>query len=145
VRRRRIWRRGFALADFLTGTLIFAGALVGFTALTRSKFDLIHQASSENVVTGHLEQSLDALRREGLPAAPDLNKTDREGYQWVAERKLQLPGVGPATETTTVRPLVHFDPKGRRLVETRVYEVRVELIWQGGRRSLSSALPQGAK
>jgi hypothetical protein len=143
--RRRISRRGFALADFLTGTMIFAGALVGFTALTRSKFDLIHQASAENVATGHLEATLDVLRRDGLPAKPDLSKTDRNGYQWVAERKLNLTGVGPATETTTVRPLVHFDAQGRRLVETQVYEVRVELTWTGGRRSISSALPQGAK
>ncbi len=140
-----ITRRGFALADFLTGTMIFAGALVGYTGLTRSKFEMISQASSEQVVKGQLEASLDLLRREGLPAKPNLSKTDSEGYQWVAERKVELRGLGPAKVTTSVRPLTHFDPAGQRLIETEVYEVRVQLTWRGGRRSLSSALPQGSK
>lgn len=144
MRQQRLWRRGFALADFLTGTMIFAGALVGFTALTRSKFDLIHQASSEQVVTKHLEASLDRVRREGLPAKPNVNKTDAEGYQWVAERKLDLPRTGAAVEEIRVRPLVHFDAAGTRQIETEVYEVRVQLTWTGGRRSLSSAIAQGA-
>lgn len=143
MRQGKITRRGFALADFLTGTMIFAGALVGFTTLTSSKFEMIHQASSEQVVKGQLESSLDLLRRDGLPAKPDLSKTDRDGYQWVAERKLKLRGLEAATETTSVRPLVHFDAAGRRLIETEVYEVQVKLTWQGGQRSLSGALPQG--
>lgn len=145
MRRAGIQRRGFALADFLTGTMIFAGALVGFSALTKSKFDVIHQAGAEQVAQGHLEAALDAVRRDGLTGKPNLKKVDRDGFLSVAERTLSLRGLGKVSETLAVRPLLSFDPQGQRLIETEVYEVRVQLSWAEGQRSLSSLIPRRAK
>lgn len=140
MRRSGASRRGFALADFLTGTAIFAGALVAFAGLTRSKFTVLHEAGALQIGQSHLEAELDRLRREGLPAAP-AGQADARGFQPVARRTVGLRGLGSATETVSARPLVILAGEQRR-VEADLLEVRVELRWTEGALSLSAVLPR---
>ncbi|MBL4850015.1 MAG: hypothetical protein JKY65_31185 [Planctomycetes bacterium] len=138
-------RRGFAIADFLVGTAIFAGALVGFTTLSQSKFDVIHQASAEQVALSRLEFEIDKLRRVGLPGAPNPAKTDPDGFQPVRSETVKLKGLGPGTLTISARPLVSRNAANQRVLDTDLYEVRVKLVWTDGHRGLSTILPRRRK
>ena len=76
-------RRGFALADFIAGTLLFTGSLVSFTVMTRSKMDALELAEQQAAALAHAETAADRVRLGGLPAAPS-GEPDLEGFRLCA-------------------------------------------------------------
>lgn len=134
-------RRGFALVDFITGTAIFAGAVLAFAGLTRTKFEVLHEAGALQIAQSELEQSLDRVRREGLPQEPT-GQADGRGFQQVTQKTTDVTGLGPATQTLSARPLVVLEG-GQRRIETSMVEVRVALSWPGGALHLTTVVPRG--
>lgn len=134
-------RRGFALIDFVTGTAIFAGAVLAFAGLTRTKFEVLHQAGTLQRAQSDLEARLDALRREGLLEEPS-GAADPRGFQVVRREEVQIPGIGSATRVVAARPLVVLEGSARR-VEPTLLEVQVSLTWAEGVLHLSTVMARG--
>lgn len=76
-------RRGFALADFVCGSLIFVGALLAFSTLTTSKYRLLDAGASRLAALAAAEAMVDGVRAEGLPALPQ-GEVDPDGFRQVA-------------------------------------------------------------
>lgn len=124
-RRRR--RGGVAIADFLAGMLILAGALTAFATMTRSKFDALAQSDQLARGVAAAEEAIDRLRTGGLTRAP-FGDADVDGFREVATFTPTAPGL--------------FEPKGR--IEARalrvgagaaihgLFEARVVVTWQDG-------------
>lgn len=87
----RRWRRGFALADFLAGSIIFSGTLSLFVALTQSKYRVLEAADLRSRAEAALEVELDRVRAEGLGGAPD-GESDADGFRQVRTFDPVLPG-----------------------------------------------------
>ncbi|RMG15501.1 MAG: hypothetical protein D6731_08230 [Planctomycetota bacterium] len=126
-------RRGFALADFVAGTVIFAGALGAFAALTRAKMTVLSQTHRRAQALAAAELAVDRLRREGLPAPPR-GAADPDGYRSVARFT--------PTEAPWLRG--HLDARALRMAVGDghlLYEARVTVRWRerDGERTLRLA------
>lgn len=123
---RRGRRTGIALADFVTGMLVLAGALGVFATITRSKFEALSAGDQHLRAVAAVEEALDRVRTGGLPRAPE----------------------GPATPDG-FRLVMTFEPADRALLgaegrlEARLLrtaeggahdllEVRAVVTWQDG-------------
>lgn len=127
LQRTRRGRRGFAIADFLAGMLVLAGALTAFATMTRSKMDALAQSDQLARGIAAAEEALDRVRTGGLPRAP-FGDADVEGFRQVATFKPQGAGL--------------YRPEGR--IEARalrvgagggvhgLFEARVVVTWQDG-------------
>ena len=120
--RRRPWRRGFALADFVAGSLIVTATLVGFTALTRAKMQVLGDAQRRTAALAASEAALDRLRLEGLPVAPK-GEADKLGYRQVSTFKPA--GYPTANGTIDARALRMAVGEAHLL-----YEARVSITWR---------------
>ncbi len=127
-------RRGFALADFFTGTLLLAGVMATFTALTRAKFEAIAEGELHARGVAALEEALDDVARRGLAGQPG-GTADEAGFRLVS----------------TFAPEDAALTRGEGRIEARylrvaggeahgLYEVRVRVSWRGptGRGSVSA-------
>jgi hypothetical protein len=135
--------RGFVMADFLTGTLIFSATLIAFFAMTESKFKLLDASEMRSRALAEAEVEIDRIRFEGLTVEPK-GQADLDGFRLArkfkpAKRLVRGEGV---VEARALRMKGEGNPR-------RLYEVRVTVRWRdksgGGRVHLStvSALPQG--
>lgn len=133
-------RRGFALADFMTGTLLLAGALGAFTSITRAKFDALAAGDQHVRAAAAAEEALDRVRTGGLPAAPE-GPADPDGFRLVttfAPAGAGLSGAEGRLEARLLR-LAEGDPHD-------LLEVRVVVSWRDAparraRVSLSTVAP----
>lgn len=120
----RMRRRGFALADFIAGTLLFTGSLVGFTVMTRSKMDALGLAEQQASALAQAETAADRVRLAGLPAAPS-GEADLEGFRLcstfdVASVSSGTAGLPGATGRVEARRLRVLDGEAHGLWEARV-------------------------
>lgn len=121
--RRGAWRRGIALADFITGMVIFSAALSAFVTLSRSKLDTIEFTKQRSVALSAVEERLDRLRVEGLQRNAS-GLVDEQGFR-VAE-EFGAPAELPAGQgRVEVRPLRVQGGSRHGL-----YEVRVRVSWE---------------
>ncbi len=99
-------RRGFALADFIGGTLLFTGSLVGFSVMTRSKMDALALAEQHASALAQAETAADQVRLSGLPAAPS-GEADLEGFRLCSAFDVVggLPGAVGRVEARRLRVL----------------------------------------
>ena len=65
-------RRGFAIADFLAGMLVLAGALTAFATMTKSKMDALAQSDQLARGVAAAEEAIDRVRVNGLPHAAEM-------------------------------------------------------------------------
>lgn len=117
--RRRCGRRaGFALADFLAGSMIFSATLTVFVALTQSKFDTLSAADQRSRAQAALEAELDRVRLLGAGGSPH-GEADLQGFRLVRTfaPQVRLPDVEGRVELRALR--VEGAP-GHQLFEARV-------------------------
>jgi hypothetical protein len=126
---RRARRGGFALADFVAGMLILAGALTAFTTMTKAKVDLLAAGDQHQRALAAAEEALDRVRTGGLPARPS-GPADPDGFRKVVafapkadlyDPSRTLPGVEGLVEARALR--ADGDAHG-------LYEVRVTVRWR---------------
>ncbi|MCO5165709.1 MAG: hypothetical protein M9894_04995 [Planctomycetes bacterium] len=125
-------RRGVALADFVTGMLLLAGALGAFASITRAKFDAIAAGDQHARAVAAAEEAVDRVRLEGLPRLPH-GDADPEGFRLVG-------AFVPSAGHGLARPEGRVEARGLRLSagDARgLFEVRVVVTWQDapGRRA----------
>jgi hypothetical protein len=117
-------RRGFALADFFTGTVVFAGAMVAFATMTRSKMETIDQAATRHRALAVAEATMDEIRRAGSVKIPEI-KADSDGFSEVRHTDSTIQGIGKAS--------IQIDARSARVVGGRsqgLLEVRVRVRWK---------------
>ena len=116
-------RSGFGLADFVAGTFVFTGALVGFTTMTNTKFDALGRSSQRAQALAAAEAAADRVRVQGLPGAPR-GEADLEGFRSVAvfAPKVPLPRVEGSIDARWLRV---EGGAGQGL-----YEARVRVRWR---------------
>jgi len=115
-------RGGFALADFVAGSLVLSATLTAFVALTNSKFQVLRAAELRSRAQVALEQEVDRVRLEGLAGLP-AGQADLQGYRLVSE--FEPGGALPAGEGRVEARALRIDGGvGRRL-----YEARVSVGW----------------
>lgn len=120
-------RRGVALADFVTGMLLLAGALGAFAAITRSKFDAIAASDQHARAVAAAEEAVDRVRLEGLPRLPH-GEADADGFRLVA-------AFTPAAGHGLAGAAGRVEARGLRLAEgdaQGLFEVRAVVSWQDG-------------
>jgi len=111
-------RRGFALADFIAGTVILAGAVSAWVAITRAQLDATRHADQRGKARNAALLALDDARLEGATALRTASgPADKNGFRLV--RTFAVPGL-PV--------LVSREPQGR--LEAR--ELPVEGDTAGG-------------
>lgn len=103
-RRRRNRRAGFALADFLAGSMIFSATLTVFVALTRSKFDVLSASDQRSRAQAALERELDQVRLSGAGGEPQ-GEVDLEGFRLVRtfQPQARLPQLEGRVELRALR------------------------------------------
>lgn len=111
-------RRGFALADFIAGTLLFTGAVVGFSTMTRAKMDALGLAEQQAAALAQAETAADRVRLDGLPGAPS-GEADADGFRLCGAFDVTGPLPG-ATGRVEARRLRVQDGEARGLWEARV-------------------------
>ena len=77
-------RRGVALADFLAGMLLLAGAMTAYATMTRSKMDALSMADQHARALATAEEAIDRVRTGGLPRAPQ-GPADADGFRHVMD------------------------------------------------------------
>lgn len=138
--------RGVGLADFITGSVILAGAVGAWTALTKAQLDAAGDADrrsqARNAVVGVLERA----RAEGAgPLATLAGEADKDGFRLVKTFPLgnrsSLPGAQDGR--LEARPLAVDGGSGRGL-----FELRAVGVWRGehgnDRLELSTVVGGGA-
>lgn len=133
-------RRGFALADFVTGMLVLAGALGAFATITRAKFDALAAGDQHARAVAAAEEALDRVRTGGLPRAPE-GQADRDGFRLVATFEPADDALAGAEGRLEARLLRVAEGAGHDLLE-----VRAVVRWRDGsarpsRVALSTAAP----
>lgn len=121
--RPRSRRSGFGLADFLAGTFIFTGALVGFTTMTNTKFDSLARSSQRSHALAAAEAAADRVRAHGLPAAPR-GEADLDGFRAVTTFSPKVP-LARVEGSIDARWLRVEGAGGQGL-----YEARVRVRWR---------------
>ena len=118
-------RRGFALADFMAGTLIFAGVVGVFVSLTNSKFGMLQASELRTRALFAAEDQVDRIRALGLGGGP-AGMADAEGFR----RVRTFEPVGSLYEglgEVRVRALRMAEGQDSR----QLYEARVTVSWRG--------------
>jgi hypothetical protein len=114
-------KRGMALVDFITGTLIFSATILTFGALTTSKLRLLNSGERMQHALASAEAQVDTIRLTGLSAAP-AGLADVAGFRRVS---IFTPrGFKGASGLVEARALRVKQGDGHQL-----YEVRVTLSW----------------
>jgi hypothetical protein len=132
-------RRGVALADFLAGSLILAGAVTGFSTMTRTKLVALSTADQHARALAAAEEAIDRVRTGGLPRAPQ-GDADPDGFRLVLVFNVKdLPEGMGRVEVRSLR--LDDDGPGHGL-----YEARAVVRWQDGperraRVALSTVAP----
>lgn len=142
--RRRGRRAGIALADFVTGMLLLAGALGAFAAITRAKFEALSAGDQHLRAVAAAEEALDRVRTAGLPRAPE-GAADPDGFRLVAT----FAPADPALQGAEGRLEARLLRTAEGAAAHDLLEVRAVVRWQDGpgRRarvasSTVAALPQ---
>jgi hypothetical protein len=127
ARRRR--ERGIALADFITGTIILAGAVTAWVSITRAQFDATSFAGGREQARNAALEALEVARPTVGAACTSLSgEADKEGFRVVqtfAVTNLPAPGPGKPSGVIEARPLV---VDGRP--SPGVFEVRATVTWR---------------
>lgn len=80
----RVRSRGIALVDFIAGTIILAGSVTAWVALTRSQLDAVAFVDRRQTARNACGRALDDARAEGADAfASELAKPDKDGFSLV--------------------------------------------------------------
>lgn len=118
-------RRGLALVDFFTGTVLLAGVMATFTALTRAKFEAIAEGELHARGVAALEEALDGVARDGLAGQPR-GSADAAGFRLVSTFTPQDDALtrGEGRIEARYLRLASGEPHG-------LYEVRVRVTWRG--------------
>jgi hypothetical protein len=73
--------RGIALVDFIAGTVMLAGAVTAWVALTRAQLDSVAFVDRRQQARNACARALDDARSEGVEAlTAELGKTDANGF-----------------------------------------------------------------
>lgn len=133
-------RGGFALADFLTGMLLLAGALGAFATITRAKFDALAAGDQHARAVAAAEEAIDHVRAVGLPRAPE-GQADVDGFRLVATFEPADRALAGAEGRLEARLLRLAEGEAHDLLE-----VRAVVRWQDGpgrraRVALSTVAP----
>lgn len=122
----RARRAGIALADFITGMLLLAGALGAFATITRAKFDALAASDQHARAVAAVEEAIDRVRTAGLPRAPE-GQADPDGFRLVAAFSPADPALAGAEGRLEARLLRVTDGEAHDLLE-----VRAVVTWQDG-------------
>jgi len=89
-------KRGIALVDFIAGTIILAGSVTAWVALTRAQIESVAFADRRQQARNACARALDDARNEGLESlTADLGKTDASGFALVRRfPAANLPSLG---------------------------------------------------
>jgi hypothetical protein len=117
-------RRGFALADFLAGMMLLAGAMTAFATMTRAKLDALSMADQHARALAAAEEAIDRLRTGGLPRAPQ-GAADADGFRQVLD--FGVPGLQECTGRIEARGLRVEGAEAGDL-----FEARVVVTWRDG-------------
>ena len=121
-------RRGFALADFLAGSIIFSGTLSLFVAMTHAKFSTLEAADLRSRAEAALEVELDRVRLEGPGGAPT-GEADADGFRLVRTFEPQMPGLAaprlPAGRGEVALRALRVDGAPNH----QLFEARVTVSW----------------
>lgn len=139
-------RRGFAIADFLAGTIIFSGVLITLASMTRAKLQVLAEADAQTRALARAEEALDDVRARGLPQAPT-GAADTQGFRLVRKTPVKIQGLADSTVILEARTLVAKAKGSEASADRGLMEVRVRLAWTGlsgeGELALSSVVPRG--
>ncbi len=116
-------RGGFALADFVTGTVVFSSVILGFMSLTQGKFRVLDAAVMRTHAVAAAEAEIDAIRVGGLKGKP-AGDADRDGFRRVRTFD-PLGKIPTARGVVEARALRMQDGAAHRLLE-----VRVKVAWR---------------
>lgn len=132
-------RRGVALADFLAGMLILAGAMTAFATMTRSKMEALAATDQHARALAAAEEAIDRVRTGGLPRAPE-GDADADGFRRVHE--LAVSGLADGRCRIEARSVLLDDGgAGHDLFEARVVVRWKDGATRQGRVALSTVVP----
>jgi hypothetical protein len=119
-------RAGVAIADFLAGTFVLAGALTAFASMTRAKIDALGTSDQRALALAAAEEAADRVRTGGLPAAPH-GDADPDGFRAVAtfRPETRLAHVEGRIEARSLR----FAGAGD---DHDLFEARITVRWKDG-------------
>lgn len=121
--RRSSRHRGFALADFLAGSMILSGTMALFVALTQSKFRTLEAAELRSRAQAALEVELDRVRLQG-PGGVPAGEADREGFR--VARSFSPEGRLPVGQGQVALRALRVDGAAAH----QMFEARVTVRWQ---------------
>jgi hypothetical protein len=138
--------RGIALADFMTGTLVLAGAVTAWAAITRAQIDAATFSDRRAHARDAALSALDLARVEGVASAGSLSVApDKNGFRlWRTFPVAGLPGASQPAGRLEVRPLVVDGAAS----SSGALEARATVTWHAEHDTtesyeVSTALPGG--
>lgn len=119
-------RRGFALADFIAGSLILSATITAFVAMSRAKFQVLHAVEQLQVAQTALEAEADALRARDAISLPD-GEPDAEGF--VTLEAFEAPASFHQGEGAILLRPLQVSTEDADADARGLYEARLTLTW----------------